>query len=359
MIIFIIFVVPLKFQLFYVTLLSGVPLTPRSVTSSTENTDSLPPVSSASSPPVSSASSTPTTSAELSSPAFHIPWSKMPANLMTSLAKKERPTPALRREMVRIICSDIVTTCANPGRRQLRLLADKIVDTYPLSFRDMLDGDVVGSGYDSLMLQLESRLDNLNRGKLSVKRRLSENSSESPESVQSTKICPRDYYGCISWQPILPSGDDLMDLKSKQAALKCLASEANPDMVLLKELMQQTYCLQRADINMGMNAAELQEAWPSLFTALGIATHFEQLTEIPLLATMTSAMDRKAATIVDFLKSSSKKCAPVLLRLDEAKAELGNNSPMVVGILLLLASHFGENADSLVLSRDVSIALLI
>jgi hypothetical protein len=281
----------------------------------------------------------------------------MPANLMTTITQKERPTPALRREMIRIICSEIVTTCANPGRRQLRLLADKIVNTYPLSFRDMLDGDVIGSGYDSLMLQLESRLDNLNRGKLSVKRRLSENSTESSESVQSKKICPRDYYGCVSWQPILPSGDDLVDLKTKQTALKSLASDASPDMVLLKELMQQTYCLQREDINVGMNAAELQEEWPSLFTALGIETHFEQLTEIPLLVTMTSAMERKAATIVDFLKSTSKKCTAVLLRLDEAKAEFGNNSPMVVGVLLLLASHFGENVDSLVLTRDVSIAL--
>jgi hypothetical protein len=108
---------------------------------------------------------------------------------------------------------------------------------------------------------------------------------------------------------------------------------------------------------MGMSAAELQEAWPSLFTALRIGTHCEQLTEIPLLVIMTSAMDRKVAPFVDFLKSSSKKCTPVLLRLNAAKAELGNNSPMIVGVLLLLASHFGENVDSLVLTRDVSIAL--
>ena len=40
-----------------------------------------------------------------------------------------------------------------------------------------------------------------------------------------------------------------MDLKTKQTALKSLASEANPDTALLKELMQQTNCLQRADIN--------------------------------------------------------------------------------------------------------------
>lgn len=48
----------------------------------------------------------------------------------------------------------------------------------------------------------------------SVKRGLSENSSESPESVQSRKKFSRDYYDCVSWQPILPSGDDLIYLKS-------------------------------------------------------------------------------------------------------------------------------------------------
>jgi hypothetical protein len=164
----------------------------------------------------------------------------MPATLMSNLADKERPSPALRREMVRIICSDVATVCAHPGRRQLRLLADKIVTAYPLSFRDMLEGDVVGSGYDSLMMQLESRLDNLNRGKLTVKRRLSESELE---HSNSKKTCPRDYYGCVSWQPMLPAGDDLEDLKNKQSTLKTLASDVNPDMDSIKEVMQQTYCL--------------------------------------------------------------------------------------------------------------------
>jgi hypothetical protein len=103
-----------------------------------------------------------------------------------------------------------------------------------------------------------------------------------------------------------------------------------------------------------MNAAELQEAWPFLFTTVGIDTHFEQLTDIPLLETLTTAMDRKVVTIVDFLKSTSKKCIPLVTRLNEAKAESGNNSPMIIGVLLLLASHFGESEDSIIITKDVS-----
>ena len=82
----------------------------------------------------------------------------------------------MRREMIRIICADIHVIQSHPGRRQL---AEAIVSEYPSSFRDMVGGDVVGSGYDSLLLQLEGRLDNINRGKHSVKRKLSENNSDS------------------------------------------------------------------------------------------------------------------------------------------------------------------------------------
>jgi len=107
--------------------------------------------------PLPSCSTLSTLLASSSITEFQVPWNKMPPELMSSLSAKERPLPSLRREMVRIISSDIHAVCPQPGRRQLRSLANKIVSEYPQSFRDMVAGDVVGSGHDSLLMQLERR----------------------------------------------------------------------------------------------------------------------------------------------------------------------------------------------------------
>ena len=222
----------------------------------------------------------------------------MPEDLMLALTNKERPSSSLRREMIRIVCSDISSIHSHPGRRQLRQLAEKVVSEYPSSFRDMVGGDVVGSGYDSLLIQLEVRLDNINRGKHSVKRKLSDSNTDSSASSRITKTaCPRDYYGCVNWQPVLPSAEEVEDLRFKQTAMVDLSSVQHRDLKVVIELLKQTYCLQRADINSGMNAAELQELWPLLFTVEGTDIHFELLTGIPLLDTMKSAFENKTATV--------------------------------------------------------------
>jgi hypothetical protein len=79
----------------------------------------------------------------------------MPEDLMLALTNKEQPSSSLRHEMIRIVCSDISSIHSHPGRRQLRQLAEKVVSEYPSSFRDVVGGDVVGSGYDSLLYNLK------------------------------------------------------------------------------------------------------------------------------------------------------------------------------------------------------------
>jgi hypothetical protein len=102
-----------------------------------------------------------------------------------------------------------------------------------------------------------------------------------------------------------------------------------------------------------MNAAELQELWPLLFTVEGTDIHFELLTSIPLLDTMKAAFENKTATLIGFLETS-KKCGPVMKQIAEAKLQLRNDNPMTVGLLLALSAYFGENEDALVITKDVS-----
>jgi len=133
-----------------------------------------------------------------------------------------------------------------------------------------------------------------------------------------------------------------------------MATEVSPDVVAVHTLMHQTYCLQRLDINEGLDAVQLKTLWPFLFTADGINTHFEQLTGVPLMKTMKSAFERKVDNLMEYLKSSSKRCLPVAELIAEAKGELHNDTPSVVGLLLMLTAHFHEKEDGLLLLKDAS-----
>lgn len=68
---------------------------------------------------------------------------------------------------------------------------------YPWSFKDIIEGEVVGSGYDSLTKQIQCRVDNYKRNEaLSKKKRISDDINTAPESKKQQK----DFYGCIQWE---------------------------------------------------------------------------------------------------------------------------------------------------------------
>lgn len=95
---------------------------------------------------------------------FVIPLTKFPQKERTLNEKGCRPSPSRRREIVRIICSDISQISAKPGKKALAILiAQNIVKAYPTSFEDVIEGTRIGSGYDSLLKQLQLRIDNVNR----------------------------------------------------------------------------------------------------------------------------------------------------------------------------------------------------
>ena len=120
---------------------------------------------------------------------FDIPWSKMPSGLIRKLENKEQPTGRERREMIRLVVGEVLTICPTPAKKHFDEIGRKIVSAYPLSFREVIEGEIVGSGYDSLTKQLQSRADNLKRGKtsLSLKRQAS-STSEEGEDLPLKKI---------------------------------------------------------------------------------------------------------------------------------------------------------------------------
>ncbi|KAK4326962.1 hypothetical protein Pmani_002565 [Petrolisthes manimaculis] len=95
---------------------------------------------------------------------YEVPWTKLSKrDVLAKLEKGLRPSPKARREMIRIIAADIANITLNPGKKSLTCIAQKIVKRYPMSFKDDIEGLVVGSGFDSLLKQLICRFENINR----------------------------------------------------------------------------------------------------------------------------------------------------------------------------------------------------
>ena len=143
---------------------------------------------------------------------FSVPWEKTHESLKRCLAHRNRPEPADRRHMVRVIAEAIRQVCLNPPFRQCAELAKSIVDKYPDSFEDRAEeGERLGNGYYTLSKQLRTRIEFLNRDntltRLRKPKRLVPAMDEDLPGP-SRKCAKTDSYGCVKWQPSqLPEGE--------------------------------------------------------------------------------------------------------------------------------------------------------
>ncbi|KAM6935749.1 uncharacterized protein PEZ65_006077 [Lycodopsis pacificus] len=259
---------------------------------------------------------------------FQVPWNTLPAILRKKLDNRERPTAKERRETIRIIAAKVLSVCKNPLKRHLEEVARKMVLAYPTSFRDIMEDEVVGSGYDSLTKQLQCRVDNCNR-----KRTLSKQKSTPGVSsnVAKGRKRRRDSYGCIEWE----SGPVNVEaqLKKKRGMQKMfLENERNAKRI--EQLMSDTFVSQRNDIRSGKDTRALKEEWPYLFSLVGMKAHFKILTGVDLDEGFEEAMATKFARVRDYFQSSGAA---------RQRAELlaGGGGPC--GAVLMLLSHFKED----------------
>lgn len=94
---------------------------------------------------------------------FQIPLEKFPESLIQCFEREKKPKPRLRRELVRIIISKMMNVCASPSKKASTEVAKKMVAKYPRSLQDVIEGDVVGPGYYSLVKQLQAQIENVKR----------------------------------------------------------------------------------------------------------------------------------------------------------------------------------------------------
>ena len=185
---------------------------------------------------------------------FCIPWDKFPRGLMTSCANGKRPEKRHRLEMIRILVDDVHQVVKKPKVKNMERIAFRIVSKYPDTFKDYIDGEVIGSGVESLTTQLMYRSDNLSRKNL---KRLpfhmgSDNAEASTSSDDSTE---------------------------KQEYLQAAYLLANKDDDKIKGYMAATFKSQRRDIDDKLLVCEIKDKWPFLFEEDYLYQHYEMLME--------------------------------------------------------------------------------
>ncbi|CDQ75791.1 unnamed protein product [Oncorhynchus mykiss] len=129
-----------------------------------------------------------------------------------------------------------------------------MVLTYPKAFQDVIEGEIVGSGHDSLTKQLQSQVENLKRGNTTLSLRRQSRESEDPPSK---RIC-LDSYDCINWQPgQLPANETTETQKNTQEDVQ---KQKQRQQDYCKEnivFAKKTFYSQRKDIMCGMETSDI------------------------------------------------------------------------------------------------------
>lgn len=210
-----------------------------------------------------------------------------PASLSQAILTGHRANPADRRTMVRTVVAAMQKHCPNPNRAACVEIAKMIVSKYPLTFADTNEeGKQLGISYYSLVSQLKTRVEHVNRNNVSERIRRTRTTATTELSngtTAKTVRCKVDSYGCTNWQPKgLPEGETVGSLEERRKNMVTMFQSAGPraaDMPDIDNSMRLTYIYQRHMINScpppSINVIE--EQWPFLFTKRGLCAHFKTL----------------------------------------------------------------------------------
>lgn len=285
---------------------------------------------------------------------FEIPWSKFPEEVMQSFERGQRPGSKLRRQMVRIVVTEMMEKCPNVGKKHSTDVGKKMVAKYPKSLQDVIEGDIIGTGYHSLVKQLQNRIENVrctSTPKLR-KRRHPIESDDTDEYPLEERAAMQDTYGCIQWNvKFLPFEETLESQQQKMEKLKVMFQHSDDNPEEVKCLMKSTFYTQRQHVNQGKSIKCLREEWPFWFDELGMSVHFKELTGRDLKETFTQNLDLKGKRLLHYFTTGcvnkSRKFAQNYARLQRLRGQQSGCSDDVVEMVLLLLSYFDKKEESM------------
>ncbi|KAM7314653.1 uncharacterized protein ISCGN_004437, partial [Ixodes scapularis] len=271
---------------------------------------------------------------------------EFPRSAQDALAAGKTLMTRDRLELVRVVVNGLMRKSLRPSRDCARCVAEGLVKMFPASLEDRgIDGQKMGTGYDSLLRQLENRIENLSRGK-----RLS--APEAEESRPQRKSS-KTSYGCLNWQLQLSGEGDVHDSNESKEWMKREAHKATKDLDLSRamELSTATYGDQRAYIN-SVNpihsARDVKEEWPLLFHKPLFYAHAKTLLGKDMLETFTEGLKLCTALLArHFVKSSNRELLFWSVQAEEAEKR-GEVMAKEKVLLPQLACYFKEKTEILV-----------
>lgn len=272
---------------------------------------------------------------------------------MHSLERGKRPGPKLRRQMVQIVVTEMMKKCPNVGKKHSTDVAKKMVAKYPSSLQDVIEGDVVGTGYHSLVKKLQNRIENVRRSSTpKIRKRKHQTDSDTDEITLEERASMQDTYGCIQWNmKFLPLEETPESQQQKMEKLKTIFPNTDANAEEVKSLMKSTFYTQRQHVNLGRSIKSLREQWPFWFVELGMSVHFKELTGICLKETFTHNLDLKGKRLHDYMSTvwvhKNKKFLQTYARLQRMRGPQSGCSDDVIEMLLLLLSYFDEKEESM------------
>ncbi|KAJ8014573.1 hypothetical protein DPEC_G00041650 [Dallia pectoralis] len=277
---------------------------------------------------------------------FQIPWDRMPPGIQLAISLGKRPKPADRRQMIRVLVDEMRKYEPSPKRSQCLTVTHNIIRQYPNSFADKFaDGSLISGGYTSLLIQVKTRIENLNRDSIFVCHRTS--------SQAGGKRGPTDTYGCVRFQPPIPPEETEETVENKRQRLEEIFRQegwGGIERAEVKGLMDITFFLQRRHINAtpAPSINDIRNKWPYLFHQKSIMAHFQFLTDINALLILERSMGECGQAITEYFRNKSKDT--------NVKAVLSRGEGVEVAhcIVQLLMAHFRENTEGLIFLADVS-----
>lgn len=256
--------------------------------------------------------------------------------------------------MIRLIINEVTGVCKRPSKKHLTDIARRIVAKYPKSLQDVIEGHIVGSGYDSLVKQLQSRADNVKRTQFSTPK---DSFNTVVGATAKERALPQDTYGCINWDPEhLPITETLASQKQQQEEMKTMFRERNWDTQIITKKMMATYYTQRKDIIRGMETEKIRREWPFLFEMPGLQAHFRALTGVQLEGKFFETVKNKSHKILAYMDTlnndKQRKTARVLAQIEVAKKDTKSKLPEMPGLVLLLLAYFGEDDKQMFFQVD-------
>ncbi|KAM8741462.1 uncharacterized protein AB9X84_018836 [Acanthopagrus schlegelii] len=293
---------------------------------------------------------------------FQVPWDKMRPSLKRAIDAGNRPEPGDRRHMVHVIVDTMREHCLNPTRNDCTIVAKDITQMYPSSFLDRTEeGEKIGCGYFTLLQQLKTRVEYVNRdntlSRLRRPRRSQTNDDDQPPPAKCTRI---DSYGCINWQPQeYPEGETSSSLEEKRKEMVDIFTQEGlraAERGRVKELMTMTYLKQREDINADPppSILDISKQWPFLLSWKFLLSHFTTLTGVDLYTRLKEDLDKKGKRLLEYFRCQLMKWTKeVKAVLKDALKEDREGSDGLAAMLVMM-THFKEAEDALLLLTDVT-----